>query len=291
MKILLIDYDGKIPNLALKKIEMYHQERGDEIFWNQPDIHKAMDKTYVSVIFDWNAKAAEEEYPGAEIGGSGYSIVKNLPPEIEAMRPRINLGFTTRGCIRKCPFCIVPAKEGRIRAEGDIYDIWDGKAKTIMLLDNNILALPDHFRKVCAQIRKENLIVDFNQGLDIRILTEDDIQELKSIRHVREMRFAFDNMSDEPYVRKGVAMLKAAGIKYSMFYILVGYNTTPEQDMQRLEVIRELNQRAYVMRHKNVKGIRWYSDLGAWVNLQWPWVKIPFETFCHQHRHRTKRKV
>ncbi|GAH92586.1 unnamed protein product, partial [marine sediment metagenome] len=84
-----------------------------------------------------------------------------LRPEIEEMKPKINIGFTTRGCIRKCPFCIVPEKEGKIRVVGDIYDFWDREGTELIILDNNILALPEHFKMICTQLKQENLKVDF----------------------------------------------------------------------------------------------------------------------------------
>lgn len=289
MKILLIDYDSKIPNLALKKIEKYHRDRGDDVWLNRASVRKEMDKIYASCIFDWNGQACQDEWPDAVIGGSGYNIMTMLPPEIEAIKPRINLGFTTRGCIRKCQFCIVPAKEGRIRAEGDLYDLWDGKAKEVVLLDNNILAMPEHFKMICAQARKENLVLDFNQGLDIRLVTDDLARELKTIRHLKDIRFAWDTIPEEANVRRGIEILKRAGIKRVMLYVLVGFNTTPEEDMYRLEQIRAMDQRAYIMRHKNVKGQRWYTDLAAWVNQQWAFQKIPFEKFRHMRAHRSEK--
>ena len=147
MKILLINIDSTKPNLALKKIEKYHKDKGDEIVWDFPLMAAWADKIYVSAIYTWSKDKCGEWEGRAEIGGSGYDLKKTLPPEIENVRPRINMGFTTRGCVRRCPFCIVSEKEGGIRAVGDIYDIWDGRSKEVELLDNNILALPDHFEK------------------------------------------------------------------------------------------------------------------------------------------------
>ena len=129
-KISIINIDSKIPNLALKKIEKYHLDKGDEVIWDFPLIPS--DKTYVSIVFSWNKEQAKQ-YPGADIGGSGYDLKKKLPPEIDKIKPRINLGFTTRGCLRKCYFCIVPEKEGVVRTEGDIYDLWDGKSKELTI--------------------------------------------------------------------------------------------------------------------------------------------------------------
>ena len=113
--ILIIDIDSRIPNLALKKVELYYTRLGEKVAWNMPIYAAIADKVYVSCVFSKNRHLAEEWEGRAEIGGSGYSLSKELPPEIEAVRPKINFGFTTRGCIRNCPFCIVPEKEGKFR--------------------------------------------------------------------------------------------------------------------------------------------------------------------------------
>jgi radical SAM superfamily enzyme YgiQ (UPF0313 family) len=259
-----MDIDSKIPNLALKKIEKYHLDRNDKVIWNNELFQSWADKTYISIIFDWNKDKAKQ-FPNAEIGGSGYSLTKRLPSEIEKVKPRINIGFTTRGCIRNCQFCIVPKKEGKIRIEGDIYDIWDGKSPEIELLDNNIMGLSRHFEKIWGQIKKEKLKLREN-GLDIRLLNKDNVKILSSIKHY-DYHFAFDNLSDEKNVKKGIKLLVENGIKKSCFYVIVGFNTTFEEDLYRLNIIRNLNQNAYLQRfyYKKNKDIR-HTALARWVN-------------------------
>lgn len=100
VNILLIDIDSKIPNLALKKIEKYYFDKGDIVTWNFPLMRSKADKIYVSCIFSQNKSFCEEWEGIAEIGGTGYSITKQLPPEIESVKPRINWGFT-KDCARK----------------------------------------------------------------------------------------------------------------------------------------------------------------------------------------------
>jgi radical SAM superfamily enzyme YgiQ (UPF0313 family) len=261
-KILIINIDSKIANLALKKIEKYHSDRGDEIIWNFPLARNYVDKIYVSCIFDWNKHLCEEWVGDAEIGGSGWDYSKQLPLEIDAIKPRINYGFTTRGCIRSCKFCIVPKKEGKIRVEGDIYDLWDGTSKNLTLLDNNILALPSHFELICEQLKKEKLVVDFNQGLDHRLLTQDLIKLMKSIRH-KEYRFAFDHPNSQPTVEKAISLLKKNGINRCNWYVLVGFDTTIEEDLYRLNYLREQNQVVYVQRYKHDDI---YIPIARWAN-------------------------
>lgn len=266
MDILLIDIDSKIPNLALKKIEAYHINKGDNIIWNMPLMRHTVDKIFVSCIFTKNKAEAEEwaEY-GAEIGGTGYDLHKKLPEEIENTPCRINWGFTTRGCIRKCSFCFVPEKEGYIHIVGDIYDVWDGKSKDIVLMDNNILALPDHFNYVCGQIKKEKLRVDFNQGLDHRLLTDEICLTLKSIRHIG-YKFAFDNINNYRSVEKAIKLLQKHSINRCTWFVLCGYDTTFEQDLERIMFLRERNQNAYVMRYETCYAEKIYIELARWVN-------------------------
>ena len=279
---MLINIDSKIPNLALKKIEKYHLNSGNEVIWDFPLMRNKVDKIYVSCIFTKNRDKCKEWEGVSEIGGSGYNLKINLPIEIEKVKPKINIGFATRGCIRKCPFCIVPEKEGKIRIEGDLYDIWDGKSKNVVFLDNNILGLKKHFYMICRQAQKENITIEFNQGLDIRLLDIDIAKELKKTK-LSELWFAWDNMEDEQIVLKGIDILKKAGIKSFRFYVLVGFNTTLEEDLYRFRKLktistdRKLNIRPYCMRYETCKDKKEYIRLAEWVNMPWAFMKIDYE--------------
>lgn len=268
MKVLLINVDSKIPNLALKKIEKYHIDKGDEIIWDFPLARYECDKIYVSCIFPENRHKCLDWEGCADIGGTGYDIKKRLPPEIESIKPRINWGFTTRGCIRKCHFCFVPEKEGNIHVVGDIYDIWDGESKELMIMDNNILALPEHFMKIATQLKQEKLKVDFNQGLDHRLLTKEIAEELLSLKHISFVRFAFDHISYKDTVVKALKILKECGLKdwKSRWYIYVGEKDTLDTVYQRIELIRRHKQSVYVMKDKVVSKNPAYIALTKWGN-------------------------
>ncbi len=262
MKILLIDIDSKIPNLALKKIEKYHLDQGDEVIWDMPLFAHLSDKIYVSVIFDRNQPEVMKQWHGrAEIGGTGFNAKTKLPSYIDKIRPHINLGFTTRGCIRKCEFCIVPSKEGKIKRYRNLLELWDGKSKDIILLDNNILALPNHFKSVCKEARDNNIRLDFNQGLDCRLLTQDIVDNLKTIKH-KELRFAWDDLSYEKDVIKTIDLLDE---QRCTWYLLTGFNTTFKEDLYRAEYLRSRNQVAFVMRY-NFSKDRKLIPLSQWVN-------------------------
>jgi len=284
MKILLINIDSKrMPNLALKKIEKYHLNKGDEIIWDMPLARSIVDKVYISCIFERNKSKCFDwqDDPKCLIGGSGYSLDIELSEEIEKIKPHINLGFTTRGCIRRCEFCIVPEKEGKIRIVGDLLDLWDGKSKDIILLDNNILALPKHFKLICRQARENKIRLDFNQGLDCRLLDQDIVDELKSIRH-KELHFAFDELSYFDSVNKAITLLQKNGINRCNWLMLTGFNTTFEEDLFRANYLRSRNQVAYVMRYNNSKR-KDLIPLSRWVNNRAWFRSITWEEFLERN--------
>ena len=276
MNILLVNIDSKIPNLALARIEKYHQDRGDRILWDLPIYKSIADKIYVSAIFDWN-KSRCLEWVGdkSEIGGTGWNIEKRLPQEIEEVKARINWGFTTRGCIRRCAFCCVPQKEGNLHVVGDIYDIWDGKSKNLAIMDNNILGAPEHFKKICFQLRKENIKVDFNQGLDIRLLDDDTIEDLKTIPHARFYRFAWDGKEELAEKFEWVYQ----HLKRCQVYVLCGFNSSFEEDLRKINTLRAIGHDAYCMRYDTCRKDKKYILLARWVNQHNLFKFIPGRNF------------
>ncbi len=283
--IAIWNLEPKYTNIALEKIRMYYQQRGESVVDYFPLEHHLYDKIYCSSLFDYTDK---RQIPDNVIcGGTGFDLITILPPEIEAIKPKLNMGFTTRGCIRKCKFCVVPEKEGWIRETGDIYDFWDGHSKKIVILDNNILAVKDHFKKICRQIKKEKLLVDFNQGLDHRLLNNNIADILKSLRY-REYRFSFDSMKYENSVRKTIDILHKYEIKWSMWYVLVGYDTYFDEDLYRLELLKSHNQIAYVQRY-NGKTNTFYTELAGWVNKPQLFKKYTFNEFLQARG--SKKKV
>lgn len=268
MKVLLIDVDSTIPNLALMKISAYHKARGDEVGFNVSD----PDKVYASVIFKKNAHAVDGlrfYYPDAEldIGGSGYDLAKKLPEEIEAMAPDYDLysdcdsyyGFTTRGCIRACYFCIVRKKEGKFRRLYETADeAWDHiigdqrRFDKITFLDNNILADKEWFLEIAKDLdyKRYHYKVDFNQGLDIRLLDDEIAQALAKMRPIRIWRFAFDDMSYKDDVLRGIQTLKRAGIdpkNLCMFYVYCNGDEQYDDTVARMRILKENGASAFLM--------------------------------------------
>lgn len=282
MNVLLINVDSvKIPNIALEKIRLYHEQRGDVVYADMPMMAHFVDRIYVSVVFSQNKAIAEqyEQYDYAHIGGTGYDINKRLPVEIDQICPRINIGFVTRGCIRQCPFCVVPEKEGLIYQEAFIEDIWDGKGRKVTLLDNNILADKFAFDETCEFAIKHKLEIDFNQGLDYRLLDDESCRYLKQVKH-RHWKFAWDNIKEESAVKRSVSLLHGHGIKNNTWYVLVGYNSTFEEDLYRVNTLRELGESVFVMRYGDCHYKRQYIRLAQWTALHAMFKKMSFEQFC-----------
>jgi len=264
MKVVLMDLDvikqrRPFPNLALMKLSAYHKAKGDEVFLNfplfQPDI------TYASCVFTWNAKGRASVPNGAIVGGSGIDLKAKLLPEVEHIMPDYNLyprvdssmGFTSRGCIRKCPWCIVPEKEGSIKSHASPYEFLDRRFKKIMLLDNNLLACSS-WHDVFADLMNIGLEVDFRQGLDIRLVNDEVAKCLVQLK-IKQLRFAFDDIAYESAVRRGIEFLLANGInsRHLSFYTLVSFNDD-DKIVERVNILHSYNVEIYPMPYRGMDG-------------------------------------
>jgi hypothetical protein len=255
-------------NLALQKVKKFYSSQGHKITQSdrqlagQPDV-----LTYISVLFTKNAHEYRElsTRPDVVIGGSGWDLSVLLPPEIEAVQPRVNYGFASRGCNRDCYFCLVQAKEGPFRVVGDIYDIWNGKpGVTIKCYDNNILFDPAHFDLICQQVRKENLKLDFNQGLDWRLFTQDTVKSLTGVKSPNKWRFALDFPAMIPKFAETLELIKRVERTPFVYVFADGdWNGT----MERLEFLRLNGCKAYLMCDEKIKLIEDNEVKRDWVIL------------------------
>jgi len=274
VKVLLMDLDvirqrRPFPNLALMKLSAYHKARGDEVFLNFP--LQPVDIAYASCVFTWNARRRNGLSPDVVVGGSGIDLKAELPPEVEHIMPDyslypsvdFSLGFTSRGCFRRCPWCIVPLKEGGIKPVARIYEFWDRCHRKIMLLDNNLLASPN-WRITMEDLIAEGLEVDFRQGLDIRLVNEDVVGYLKRVKASqfsfgkkkrRILRFAFDDIAYESAVRRGIQLLLDNGIppRRLSFYVLHGFGDD-DTTLKRMKILHSYNVDVYPMVYKGADG-------------------------------------
>lgn len=272
MKTGLFDIDSKYHNLALMKLSAWHKQKGDEVEFYKPLWHSTYDKIYCSKIFTKVSKNDNYRTDDMICGGSGIDIKEKLPEGIEHIRPdyplynlSYSLGFTTRGCHRGCGFCIVREKEGYIKEHAEVEEFLNPKSDIVVLLDNNFLALPSHIKKLQKYIDK-GWIMDFNQGLDIRLINGENAKLLAEIKHYKRIHFAWDLMNYEKEFKKGLNILFKAGIKpyRIMVFVLCGFNTTFEEDLYRFNELLSLEVDSFIMTYGNVD--RRTKEFARWVN-------------------------
>lgn len=249
MNIALVNVDGRnFPNLALMKLAAWHKAGGDSVEWYEP-LFSRPDKIYASKVFtftsDFMDYAASDPEPIR--GGTGYDPNVKLPDEVERMIPDYSLypdfsaalGFLTRGCVRNCPWCIVPKKEGRLREVDDIERVAAGR-KEVVLLDNNFLAADEEFvREQLEKAARLRLKIDFNQGLDARLVTPENARLLASCRWIRCLRFSCDTVATIEPIRSAVKLVREAGCRREIFvYMLVTDIGDAETRLQALVDLR-----------------------------------------------------
>jgi len=254
------------------------------------------DKVYLSKVFSFTP---DYDYPinadEVERGGSGYciSLVNGkevfdkakdnpLPPEIEHIYPDYDLypeltqdtayGFLTRGCPRGCDFCIVEKKEGRCSVKvADLSEFWRGQKK-IVLCDPNILACKD-WKSLLQSLIDSRAEVDFNQGLDVRLMTEEKARMIASMK-IKEIHFAWDRYEDKDKVLPKLKLFADVAspnihkkqVHNAIVYTIVNFSTTLEQDLERIYTLREMGYWPYVMIYDKEHCARVYRDLARWVN-------------------------
>lgn len=315
MQIGLLDYDGKLPNLALMKLSTFYKQSGAEVYLN--DIPSTVDKVFCSVLFSWNKEEAAKlkyYYKNIEFGGTGWDIHIKLPPEVENCVPDYSLyteeeiykricrgigkretkikkaetianmaiGHTSRGCQRDCLFCVVPISEGKLRQVAEIKDLIRPNTNVLTLLDNNLTADPYCIEKL-NEIRDRKLIVDISQGIDVRLLTDEKAKAISEVRHLRSVHYAWDLMEYEDQVLRGIKLLSKYVKEYKhMCFMLVGFDTSFEEDMYRFRRLDELGINPFVMIY-NKQGDAQLKHFARWVNgrihkaCSWeeyePWIK------------------
>jgi len=268
-KVLLIDIDSKISNIALMKISAYHKSIGDDVGFlntNDPDI------IYSSIIFNKNktkCNSLKLMYPNSKIliGGSGYNINTKLPDYIESMKPdhslypnnKYSIGFASRGCNRKCVFCIVPQKEGKYKRYQHPEHWYNPKYKDIIFLDNNILFDKEYFMNITQWCIDKKLNVWFCQGLDIRLIDIDIIKRLLEIKTFKTITFAWDDIKDEALIKSKIQMLSDNGFTKNkfrsdvMFYVYIDSNEQYDNGVYRCRELKKLNINSFVMFNINKK--------------------------------------
>ena len=272
--VALIDVDShNFPNLCLMKLSAYHKSLGDNVEWWNGLKH--YDIVYQSRVFDDTyTKDLEWVVNADEIikGGNGYDLKSVLPDEIEHIYPDYSLygtdkayGFLTRGCPRHCPFCIVGDKEGlKSHQVAGLDEFWRGQ-KEIVLLDPNITASKE-CEKLFDDLIKTNAWIEFNQGIDVRCLTDKGADQLNRMK-TKMIHFAWDNYEMKTYEKlKKVRPLLKKDMRKMTVYVLVNFNTTHEQDLERIYKLRELDYSPYVMIYDKPHAPKLTRQMQRWCN-------------------------
>jgi len=292
MKIGMIT-DAPMHNLALMKLSTYHKSLGDSVELINKDKIRSFDKVYGSYIFTWNRNKALElkQVYGdkAIISGTGVDVTDKLPKHVEMLKPDYSLfdldygvGFTRRGCINKCSFCVVPKKE-IWKEDTAIKDIINPLSNRVYILDNNFSNDPNFELKV-KEFNNRNLIVSLQSGVDVRTMTCEKARLLSTINHEKQLHIAWDNYNHKKSVLKGIDyLLNYFKPSKLMCYVLIGFNSTREEDFLRIDELRRLKIDPYVMMYRdpydpNYKFDRMDMHFKNWVNGH-AYKSVPFEEF------------
>lgn len=280
MKIGLVDVDShNWPNLCLMKLSAHHKAHGDQVEWWNPE--ERYDLVYKSRVFTDTYSKDTISVTNADkviCGGTGYGPGPDLPDAVEHSRPDSSLypqfsdiayGFLSRGCPRSCPFCIVSGKEGRkSRQVADLSEFWNGQ-REIKLMDANLLACPDH-EKLILQLAESHANVDFSQGLDIRLITPDNVALLNKVR-TKAIHFAWDNPNEDltGFFLRFLEWTKIQNFRKRKVYVLTNFGSTHEQDLYRVEILRRLGYDPYIMVYDRPNAPAITRRLQRWVNNKW----------------------
>lgn len=312
MKILLINADSRW-NMAIRKMYAYYTKGGhvadmiDLGFSGYP--HKRTkvidgtdyDKVFVSNIFDINKdRVTVVGCDDVVYGGIGSNNPQlHLPPEIERTEPfyypdeDTSYGFITRGCIRKCWFCKVPKYEGELKEYNSIESIV--KHKKVKFLDNNILAYPGHMEVFQWLLDRPEIRCEFNQGLDFRLVNDENLDALSRLNYMGEYIFAFDEPKYQPLLEKKLALIKQYIPKpwKIKFYIYYHPSMEIKQLIERVEYCRERECLPYVMRDVacwECENKDFLTDYAAYCNQPGFFKVLTFEQFLNKRTKNVKRR-
>lgn len=293
MNIGILAVDSNYPNLALMKISGYHKLKGNQVEWYNPFNH--YDKVYMAKIFSFTEDYQQwiTNADHIEKGGTGYDISKVLPSDIDCMVPDYSLynlddktayGFLTRGCPNKCKWCTVPQKEGKIAPYMGIEEIAVNNRKNIILMDNNVLASKYGLQQIEKIIRLK-LRVDFNQGLDARLVTDEVARLLAKVKWIKRIRFGCDTPGQIAECERATALIDKYGYKGEYFFYCILLNDFKES-FERINHWRNKGSRflPHVQPYRDFNNPRqiipqWQNDLAGWADKKQVFRSCEFRDF------------
>ncbi len=288
-RVLLLQMDGKLPNLALMRLAAHHRATGDVVELRQVRHPKGVerglwdrwDKVYASLIFQKTRPLAgrlRAVFPDVVIGGTGWDYTTTLEgigvggtldySDYPAFRS--SMGFSQRGCRLSCEFCVVPSKEGKVRDEATIRNLWRGEPwpREVLLLDNDFFGSPT-WRDKIKEIRDGGFKVSFTQGINARLLPPEGAEAIASVDYrandMKERRLytAWDNKGDESVLFRGLNRLKAAGVRPDniVVYMLIGYwaGETEDDWLYRHDRLIDFGCRPYPMPYVRQGPAAWFQ--------------------------------
>lgn len=285
------NYYTRYPPLGLLKLSSYHKNIGDTtelVRGTKMNVSQEPDIIYITSLFTWAWKPVwkavrfySKYFPRSELwlGGLYASLMpehaalsgirpdhifKGIFTDAEDLLPDYNLVpewnkkvggsivFSSRGCIRSCPYCAVPRIEGSMNSiKYSIKDlIWPGHRKVIFF-DNNFLA-SDGWKSVLNEVEELGLRVDFNQGLDARLISEEVARRISQLKIDRVVRLSYDYREMRRYVKRAIYYLKSQGIdgRNILVYALYNFTDDPQDFFERMKDILQWRAVCYPMRYQ-----------------------------------------
>lgn len=316
----LMDNGTRHPNLALMKISGYYKEMGEDVklIYKSYDEVTEYDRLFMSKVFNFTQVPEWVlELPNLEIGGTGFyeDHAPNLPDEIEHHMPDYHLydewvktqidaghskqnyidytdfsiGFTTRGCFRKCSFC-VNKKYDHVFRHSPVTEFFDETRPNIYLWDDNILGFPD-WEEVIDELDATGRPYQFRQGVDLRLMTDRKAMRLNNAKWYGDFIFAFDHIEDRDLISDKVQLWKRYSTKVCKMYVLSGYDSQDAEDIrnvfERIKILMYYGALPYIMRYQEYvnsefKGM--YIQLARWCNQPSFFKKKSFRQYCEANQ-------
>jgi hypothetical protein len=288
--IALHDADDTVyPNLALMKLSAWHKKRGDKVCRYIPLLSENYNKGYSSKVFSFTPNM-KFLYGNIEKGGHGYKLqmrrsFKKLPEAIEHIKPDYSLyncdrsyGFLTRGCPNKCSWCIVPTVEGKIRPHADIEEFLDHNA--VILMDNNILA-SDHGIQQIEKMARLGIKVDFNQGLDARLIDNKIAKRLSKLKWLSPVRLACDTQSQKKHIQRAITNLRWHNVTPRLYFVYLLVTDDIEDAIDRIRFLKGLDVYVFaqvyipydckkvIQTNEQAKLLRWVNRPSIFRSCSW----------------------